>query len=303
MMDRSPVMRKSIKIRRSIFKDYCNCHDVQVFSSGATPYLLNVDRLTFEELHLLLSGLDVCTPIYMSDTSELRDKAELCLNYGLPVTIRTNRVLPESLLEKMKAVPHSALHVSIKFLDPFIRSRLDSDASAPSDLQPMMRLAKSWKIFQALVIEYQPYLVANLDTMEIVEMVKNHIRHVIVEFPVLDDMYVRSELPRWEVLGSDYDAKFRHFCEPNPPTRSWSIKPKFQQEFFTELSEFSKAKRLSIEAIEWKVNDRTRHAGTIEDYPLGMRPFMYRKGEDGRFVETVVDRERPCSECGRTLFI
>jgi len=305
-MLRVPVVRKAIKLRKPIHKEFCTCHDIQVLSMNGVPYVWNADKLSFDELHLILSGLDTLTPVMFSEPVEYcRDKIELCLEYKIPVNVCTNKVIPSDLVTEISKVPRSSIQVSMEFLDPFIRNRLAPEASDPSALIEMMHMAKSKKIFQTLEIPWYPHLVGKLDVFEMVEMMKNYVGHVIVMFLPIHDLLYKSEVTKWEALSPKSLESFKHFYEPSVPDRTWRIRNKYQQEFLSDLSDFIKVKRLTIEVVEWDESPRVRHQSVgSADHPLGMRPVLYKKGEeDGKFYLTDTETERPCHHCGKTLFL
>jgi hypothetical protein len=268
------------------------------------PYVWNADRLSTEELERLIERMDICTQVQFTEPIEFcLEKVEMCLRHGLPVSLTTKKALHPDIIELMSGVPRSSLHVLIEFPDPFIRSRLSPESSDPSDLLRMMHLVKSKKIFQALEVCWYPHLTHKLDVLESVEIFKNYVGHVIVQFPVISDLLYNEQKTGWEALSPRSLEDFKHYYEPSVQDRTWRVKGKYQQEFFSGLSDFIKTKKLTVEIVEWGDNEsRIRHMSTGSDHPLGMRPVMYKK-QDGRFHISDVELEAPCNQCGKTIFI
>lgn len=302
MIERTPIRRVPIRLRKAIHKEFCKCYNTKVMSVNGVPHLLMADSMTLSDIENFLSDVQVSTPVYFS-SADMLDKARLFLDKGIPVTVKTSRVLTNYELEMLRKVPHCAVHLSMKFLDGFIRSRLDSSSPDPSAFREMAFLAKSWKIFLALDVEYYPHLMKKLDLFEIVEMYKNLVSHVLLRFPTFTDEELRgTHITQWEALSLKYIEDFKHYYMPIVPERSWEVKPRYQQEFISELSDFIKVKRLGLEVVEWDDDDRVRHQSTgLSDLALGIKPFMYVR-EGDTFVKAPVSEEEPCGKCGKTIF-
>ena len=244
MTVRNSIKRIPIKIRNPIHKEYCDCWNMKIYSIDGIPHLIMGDNLSIEEMQSFLGTVDCCVGFYFSQhISKCRDKVILALSKGLPVTIRTKTVLPNDVLEALREVPHSAIHVSIDFLDDFPRKRLEPDSSDIFALREMMFLAKSWKIFLVLCIDYKPHLVPKLDVYEMVDITKNYVSHTLVRFPPIPDEEFYHVKYQWESIKPSSIELFKQYYMPNIPNRTWEIRPKYEKMFTNELLDI--IKRLS----------------------------------------------------------
>lgn len=299
-MERTPVTRAPIKLRKSIQREYCGCYDASVLVVGGVPQLLLGDKLTTADMIRYLDNAQVSTPVYFS--SYQHDKVIECLKRKLPVTIRTNQVLPTFIIDQLSSVPHSAIHVSINFLDDFLRNYSEAESSEVEDLRRMMYVAKSKKIFIALQMGHFPHLSSKLDAFELVDMMKNLVSHILLSFPRVLDTDYRDSMSTWESYNEESLVDFKSFYTPHVPSRSWEVKGKYQEEFISELQDFIKSKKITLELLQYEEAMRIRHTPMGSSLALGIRPFMYVK-QDGIFVKSQVDEEPPCNTCGKTMFL
>lgn len=294
-MERTPIKRVPIKIRKAIQKEYCECYNAAVMTADGIPQLIIGDNLSHDDLDKYLSEVKVSTPMYFSHPFTMNYVR--CLEKGLPITVRTNRVLGNDILNLMSDVPHCAIHVCINSLN----SEFNNDSI--DNLWNMMHVAKGKKIHLVLETEYMPHLVHKLDLYELVSMTKNLVNHMLLSFPIITDRDYHMNIDRWEEITPDAHELFRSIYVPNVPTRSWEVKAKYQQEIVSGLQDFIKAKRISLELLHIEGEDgRIRHTSLHEGLPLGIRPFMY-TNVDGMFVKTQVEEEEPCITCGKTIFL
>jgi hypothetical protein len=294
-MDRIPVTRKAIRLRQPIHKDFCSCHGVGVLTVEGKPHLVMADGLSNERMASYLNTVQQSTGIYFSeDIEECRQKIDMCIDSGLPVTIRTSTALSTEVLEKLKKVPHSGIHVSIDFLQRPIGISLEDLFSEVRTLREMMFLAKSWGIFVGVVINYFPHIISKLDLFEVCEMLKGLSRHIMITFPdISDDLY--------HVMQEEWYT-FKEFYHPVVSGRVWSINASYKKEFLDHLKTFLKSRKMSLEDINISMQSRIRHIPTgLSDLVIGINPFYFQKEQSGIFKPTQELDESPCPNCGRTL--
>lgn len=294
-MNRIPIIRKAIKLRHPIQKDFCSCHGVGVLTVEGQPHIVMADGITDECMAQYLDTVQQSTGIYFSDDiEECRGKVYMCINKGLPVTIRTSTALNVEILEKLREVPHSGIHVSIDFLQRPIGISLENLFSEVRTLREMMFLAKSWGIFVGVVIDYFPHIISKLDLFEVCEMLKGLSSHVMITFPdVTDDLY--------HVMRDDW-YNFKEFYHPVVKDRLWSINGTYKREFLEHLKIFLKTRKMSLENIDISMQTRIRHIPTgLSDLVLGINPFYFQKGQEGVFEPTRELEESPCPICKKTL--
>lgn len=304
MTTRTPIVRIPIKIRKPIYKEFCDCWNTKVFSIKGVPYFILGDSLSMRELVKMLDSLDQGIGFYFSDNiNKCKEKVLYVLSKGLPVTIKTNCVLPTEVVDALRSVPHSAIHISINFLDKSLRKRLEPESSDLFDLREMMFLSKSYKIFVVVVMNYQPHLVSKLDLYEIIDMTKNHIAHMMIKFPNIKDEEYHTYKNQWESLNTSSLEKFRQFYVADVPSRSWDIRHKYQKTIIQELQTYLKPKKINLEIINsWETNDRVRHdVSGLSDLPTGMRPFFYHKDGD-MFVRAHEPLDQVCNTCSKSVF-
>lgn len=304
MTVRTSIKRIPIKIRNPIHKEYCDCWNMKIYSIDGIPHLIMGDSLSIEEMQSFLDTVDYCVGFYFSQhISKCRDKVILALSKGLPVTIRTKTVLPNDVLEALREVPHSAIHVSIDFLDDFPRKRLEPDSSDIFALREMMFLAKSWKIFLVLCIDYKPHLVPKLDVYEMVDITKNYVSHTLVRFPPIPDEEFYRVKYQWESIKPSSIELFKQYYMPNVPNRTWEIRPKYEKMFTNELLEYLRCRKINMEVVKGHhSNNRIRHETSgLSELPLGMKPFFYGK-VNGTFKETEMTPDQRCQKCGKPIF-
>ncbi|MMZ43637.1 hypothetical protein D1872_52010 [compost metagenome] len=268
------------------------------------------DRLIDSEVESLLGECDLVVPGYFSDPLKYsRVKIETCLSRGVPVLYSTKWAIPDDLVDKLSKVPRSALQLSIEFpgLSNQKRDFLGvAKGLEPSVILPTMHAAKAKKISQILELWWHPHIVHKFDLFETVDTYKNYVSHVALCFPEISDALVHQEMPKWKEVNPDAEELFGRYFEPNVPARTWVLKDRYQQEIFSDLLDFIKSKKLSMDVLKWDNNDsRVRHEG--QGHPVGMRPVVYKKGEDGMFSELKLSsegeiQESPCESCGKTKF-
>lgn len=299
----SEVTRRPIKIRQSIHKEYCECWNTQVMSMNSIPYTWSADNMSLEELGRFLQSHTVVTTALFEEID--MDKISLCLSHGVAVTVVTNKVLTPTLIDRMSAVPRCSIQTSIEFLQSSIRNSLSPNSSEPFALLQMMHAAKAKKVYQILEVCWYPHLMNKFDLFETIDMYKNYVNHLVLRVPPFSDLVYRAEVTRWQALGLSNAEKFKHFYEPDIQGRSWKVRDKYREEIISELVDFIKSKKLSIEYTEWDSNShRVRHkqSGTAK-HPTGISNTLYQKGEDGKFILNANAEESGCPTCGKTLFL
>ena len=303
MIPRTPIVRVPVKLRKPIHKDFCSCWSISVFSIGGTPQFILGDNMTTEQLIDFLDSTDECLPIFFKEpTEKCEQKAWIALSRKVPVTIRTNKVLPNSILELMRSVPHSGIQVSMNFLDETMRERLETGSSEVKDLREMLFLAKAWKIFTSLSIEHKPHLVSKLDLLEIVELTKNHVSHILLHFPEIWDEEYLDHKYGWEALKPSSVETFKKYYTPNVPTRSWRVKENHKDDIVKVMLQFIKNRKLTLEVVGNWEGQRIRHINSGHSkLPLGIRPFFYKK-ENGLFEETKALEGSVCKTCEKPIF-
>jgi hypothetical protein len=294
-MNRISVIRKAIKLRHPIQKDFCNCHGVGVLTVEGQPYIVMADGISKEKMKSYLDTVQQSAGIYFSeDIEECKEKVYMCIDNKLPVTIRTSTALNIGILEKLREVPHSGVHVSIDFLQRPIGISLENLFSEVRTLREMMFVAKSWGIFVGVVIDYFPHIISKLDLFEVCEMLKGLGSHVMITFPdVTDELY--------HVMRDDW-YNFKEFYHPDVPSRTWRINESYKKEFLVHLKAFLKSRKMSLENINISMQPRIRHIPTgLSELALGISPFYFQKGQGGVFEPIKELVESPCSKCGKTL--
>ncbi len=312
MILRTPVTRVPIKLRKPIHRDFCKCWGVQTFAIEGVPQFINGDNsfTSAEQLIDFLDSTPVCLPIHFTyEDDSVGILIGLATSRKVPVVVKTNRVLPDYILDELRKVPHSGIQVSINFLDDLMRNRLEEGASDIFSLRQMLFLAKSWKIFTGLHVDYQPHLVSKLDLYEIITMVKNCVSHMEITFPDLSDELFYEMKSRWESLKTSSVEKFKQYYIADVPTRTWTVRSRFKEELLSGLVEYLKDKKVSIEVMEHhkkymhgSLEDRVRHMTSgLSNLPFGIRPFFYEKDEDV-FKEVESVEGCSCQKCGKPIF-
>lgn len=298
------IVRKAIKLRTPIQLDYCDCWGVKILSANGIPYLSVADGTPIENIRRMLE-LEQSIGYYFSEPIEdCMDKVLLVLSQNIPVTIKTNKVLPDKLLQMMHNVAHSSIHVSINYLDERSRLVLDPGSDSLSDMKEMLFNAKSLKIFTVLTMKYIPHLVPRLDVYEIIDMVKNQVSHMTVEFPVVSDQsFYSTYKSKWEAHKPSSLDLFRQYFTADVPSRAWEVRPKYKKVILKELQDYIKDKKIGIEVMNLhESNNRIRHAlSGMSELPLGMRPFWYQK-EEGIFKHTLESPKQICPMCQKPIF-
>ena len=306
MTTRTPIERVPIKIRKPIHKEFCSCWNTQVLSITGVPYLIMGDDLSLDELHKLLDTLDTTTGFFFSEhISKSREKIMLVLSKKLPVTVRTKCALPTDMIDALRGVPHSSIQVSINFLDDFLRNRLEPESSDLFDLREMMSIAKSYKIFVVLMMDYMPHLSSKLDLYEVIDMTKNYVSHMLLRFPsVRDEDLYDTYRTQWEALKPHYSDIFKQYYVANVPYRTWEIRPKYKKALTKELQEYLKPKKVGLEVTDlWYSKNRVRQvASGLCELPMGMRHFYYKK-EDGVFTKVPDMPDHVCKTCEKPMFV
>lgn len=299
MVLRTSVLRTPIRLRKPIHKEYCDCYGIGVMSIDGVPSMILGDGVDDRKLHEFLCETDYAATVYFTeDISQCYDSVMICLLLKIPVVIKTNKALPTQVLEEMRKVPHSGIHVSIDFLDDSLRTSLVPGASDISSLREMLFLAKSWKIFLALSVEYHPHLMSKLDLMEIVDLVKNYTSHMFLQFPRISDEYMHQTRATWESLRPGCMDLFKKYFQADVPSRRWYVKEQYKSALSQEIKEYLRGKKVSVETTDWDVGDkRIRHISSgLCKMPLGMRVFTFGK-DNGIFVEAQLEGECTCNKC------
>lgn len=299
------VVRVPIKLRKSVHKEFCSCWGIKVLSILSVPHLFSVDNLSDEQVVEFLDSTDVAVPVYFSSYTEDHNfRINQFLSRKIPVVIKTNSVIPSDILRKMKEVPHSGIHVSINFLDDLIKNRLEGGGSSIDSIREMLFLAKSWKIFSILTVDYQPHLVPKLDLFEIIDEIKNFIPHVIINFPSIDDEHLLDNKHKWEALAPSSMERFKQFYMADVPTRTWMIRDRYKEDILETLQEFVKNRKITLEVVGdyCDSSNRVRYAPSgLSKLPLGVRPFFYKK-EGIEFLEVPSIEGESCPKCGKPIF-
>jgi DNA repair photolyase len=253
----------------------------------------------------MLTEMPAMLPVHLTykEDQVFSLKLGMLIARGVPVVVKTNRVLNQWVLSELRKVPHSGIQLSIKFLDDTMRNRLERGASAISDLREMISLAKSWKIFISLSIDYLPHLVSKLDLYEMVDMVKNYTSHILIKYPAITDELFYEAKTGWEALKHGSTEKFKQYFIAQVPTRTWVVRPRYKEEITKGLSEFLRGKKITLEVLdEYEETDRIRHmASGLSDLPLGIRPFSYENVE-GIFKKTDSAEGFTCPKCEKPIF-
>ncbi len=265
------------------------------------------DKLSNEQMLDFLDTSNAGIPVYFEEYKEEHDaKIAMVLAKGLPVTVKTNKTLPHWMLEAFQKVPHCGIHASINFLEGSIKDVLEPDASDIFDLREMLALAKSWKIFTSLSIDYLPHLANRLDIYEIVTVIKNYVSHIWLHCPSIPDEYYHDYKSMWEALKPSSLEKFKQYYAAEVPTRMWTIKTRHMSEFTSELTEFLKGKKVSLETYSnssyENSDNRVRYVSSgLTKLPLGIRPFFYEK-DNGIFREVESVEGSTCQRCEKVIF-
>jgi DNA repair photolyase len=296
MVERVPIVRQSIKIRKPIQKDFCRCHKVGVVVVNGIPQLVTADEMSPTDMSKYLDSVSLTTPVYFHEYTYINRESMIeCLDRNIPVTIRTEDVLDEEILRRLSSVPHSGIHVSIDFLEGSYTNFVEDLAPRLDSLRKMMFLAKSWKIFIGLVVSFLPHITNKLDLYEVCEALKNCSSHVMISFPEIPDIVYNDRKHEW--------PNFKTYYQPYIPDRSWIVKESCRKSTLEDLNTFLSSRKMSIENISIEPMERIRHIPTgLSDLALGIRPFYYVKDENGNFSEGMGE-EQPCSTCGRTLLM
>lgn len=265
----SDIERKSIKIRKPLHKEFCNCHPVQVFSVNGVPQFTNVDRMSLGEMDSFLEASSHVTTLSINMEDDLGvDKVLRAVKYNIPVFLNTFTSIPESLILDLKKVPHSTICLNI--------DDLSMGYGDVSELDRCLSIAKSHFLHTALEIYYTPYCNV-LSLMETLDMFKNCASHAAL---ILENTeYVLDH--KGKLLDS------------------------YKEEIFQELKDFLKPRKVSLEIMEKSTESRVRHEkyGT-SDLPWGIRPFFYEKmWEKGIFEECpIIENEVSCTKCEKMLY-
>lgn len=299
------MKRTPIKIRKSVYRDYCDCHDVGVFMVSGVPQLTVVDGLSDEQFLALLDDKDLMTGIYMSEpVDQCWNKLQTAIQRGLPVTLRTEKPVSEAVLEQLRQVPHSALHLATGFTENPLLAKISLGCPVVS-FREMAALAKSYKIHIGLHLMYMPHLVDRLDLYEAVDIMKNYVGHIILTLPDIPDDTMRSMITAWECVKPSSIPQFKKFYQARVFDRTWQVKPKHREEIVSGLADFIKAKKITAELIGGFPNQhRTRHVPLGSSNPLGMSTYLYEKTDKGMFQRVSGQAyESNCGQCGKTLYL
>ncbi|MNI27988.1 hypothetical protein D3C73_817480 [compost metagenome] len=297
----SEIIRRSIKVRKSIHRDFCTCYDAQVFSVCGVPYLVSVDKMDLNEFQQMVGNVNVMVPVLMSEhIPDSWDKAVWALGQNIPVILTTKHPLQEDRIEALSQVPRSSVQIAVEFPKDTVREKLSPESSNPFSFFESLHAGKSKKVSQVLEIDWYPHLSDPLDWMEVIEAFKNYVNHVVVKFPVINDMLYRAKIQEWEQVVPQAVHSFKGFYEADVESRSWVVKPLLQEEMISQLASFIRSKKLTLELIEWDDSLRVRHSPVYSDNAFGIRPVLYAK-EGDKFVPSETVEESICTECGKTI--
>jgi hypothetical protein len=298
-MLRTPIKRAPIKLRKSIHQDFCTCWGIKVFSIDGVPYLVIGDGVPLEQLKQYLDTIETCVGVYFSEPlCDCTQKVTKCLQYGLPVTLRTSEVVPMEILELMREVPHSAIHISIDPLILSLGSSLGNNLGKVKPLREMMFLAKSWKIFVGICVEYRPLVMKKLDLYEVINLARNQASHLSVSFPAIADDDYHLNKSKWDDVYPGSSTRLKKFYTAEVSTRSWRVNSVFRKEFLSGLTSYLKERKMTLEVFEDDTNvDRIRHLSSgICNTVTGMKAFFYEKYE-GEFTEVSNIENCVCPRC------
>lgn len=295
MIVRTPVSRIPIKIRKSIVRDFCSCWGLTVLAIDGLPHLVIGDGASHSDIKNFLDSVDCCTGFYFSEPEEdCASKISLVSEYGLPITLRTDKRITDGMMAILASLPHSAIHVSMESSRNFL----------PFSVRLMLSEAKSLKVVSAVQIEYKPHLTKKLNLLDSLDSVKNYISHVLVSYPDIDDIEYNRVKSQWEQVSPGAVESFKHYYMPDVHSRSWTLKPRYRQEITSMMDDYLKPRKVTLEVVgDSKASSnrvRLDYAG-LSSNPLGMRPFLYKK-EDGRFVETHNFEGHTCPKCNLNIF-
>lgn len=283
------IIRTPVKIRKSVHREYCKCWGLKPFVINGIPHYLSMDGVSIDTVQEFLSSSDRSIGIYSSEPIEQSHKKILrVLDHGLPVTIRVNHALPETLLDTMHEVPHCAIHFYINHLDKSIKK----------SWQSMMAQAKTQKVSVMLEAEYTSHLMKKLDIFEMIEDCKNYIDHVMLYFPVISDVELLDYKNEWDM------EKFKSHYAPEIKDRSWELKHRVKHDMIKSLEIFTRYKSLGFEVLDkiFYLDDRVKlETRGLSDLPTGMRLFSYTK-VNGKYEENKME-VFTCNRCSKNLFI
>ncbi len=296
MIERTSILREPIKIRKAIVRDFCSCWGMKVLSVDGLPHLLIADGVPDINIGGFLNSVDDCIGFYISEDEEVgMSKVRMLAGFGLPVMYGIRDCISMEMVETLSIVAHSSIQINA-----------NSDSWViPWELRETLAYAKDYKVSSMLNLEYLPHLTKRLDLYENLEKVRNIVKHVVVHFPVVPDDEFNQKKPTWEDECQGSVALFKHYYMPDVPSRSWVIKPRYQQELISELREFLSLRKITLEVVgdQLVTEARVKTADQgYSKYPMGMRSFFYTK-EGVNFVQTNDYPTSVCSKCGKSIFM
>lgn len=303
------------KIKRSpIHGRFCDCWDIKILEvNGKTHHIIG-DKMSLTSLKKFLGEI-LITPSFMFTVpiEECEEKIHYLLDINIPVVIQTKTVIPEEIIEKMEKVKHSGIHVHIDSLRDFSLNSLDEGFSEVFALKQQLYLAKSWKIFTALYIDYKPHLLNRLVLFEIIELFRSCISHVLLDFKTIGDDDFRHNQEKWEKLVNFDSRDMKKLYKANVNKRAWIIKTKTVKEEVGEILEYLKLRKISIDILQFDNNtfdNKIKHVSYgLHKRPMGMRPFFYQVDEDSEHnyyinvpVKEIGALDYICTSCGKPIF-
>jgi hypothetical protein len=296
------INRQPIKLRKAYYRPTCKCYGTVVSVQGVPQYL-DITDTSLNDLYTYLKEAESTTGLYIRGLDEA--KVLVALEHKVPVTIKTDKVIPTHILEAMRGVPHCSLHVNINFIDDSVRKLLAPNASDIFDLREMMFLAKSWRITSVLHVDFMPHLMEEFDLYELLEIMKVYAPHILIHFrDIKYDEYLKNKSV-WETVKPTALERFNEVYRLSMMDTAY-VTNEYKSRFLPEFKEFSSSKKLRAEVIgDWsEQGDQIRHLKTFtEGYAFGMKPFFYKR-VDNEFVEwDTIQESKPCEQCGKQRFV
>ncbi|AGR46820.1 hypothetical protein JL_148 [Bacillus phage JL] len=281
-MNNNEIIRTPISVNRSpISVSFCNCYNQKIIKHNDHAYAVCGDKMSLGDLKDYLL-LDLPNPIYFTHlVPNWEEKINLVLDNNTPVILKTGKAIPTYLVKKMGEQNRSTLRVVINSLDDSARKLVQEESSEMKDIREMMFIAKAWKVFVSCHVDYFPHIMKPLDLLQLVEMNKNLVSSITVDFPAFTIEFLEAMVDRWQMINPKF---MEHIQKYYLLDEHEIYQPRCKAEILSKLDTFVKGRRVNI--IDLPDHNITEYH--TEEPPFGIS----------------YDNQEPttCGKCGRLLY-
>ena len=289
-------------VRTPILRQFCQCNDISVMAIDGRPVLAPLDHLSAQEIDEYLKTATVFTAAYLMYLDE--DKLEVLAKYGIPVYAGVTKGDVGHLIPHLSQVEGSEVWFSIGVSNDIVRELYTPKFPSPLTLRGAMDAFKSHKIPITAALPYNPGLMRRVDLYETIEMIRNYVSHLVIQFHDVGDDELQRSKTHWETAVPHSIDRFKKAYEADVPNRSWKVKPRFKRELIAAIKDFvGKTMTVSVGGAHWSSPGRIRYVpDEVGDFVWGSKvPLLKRKGSV--FVRDKNITEPPCEHCGLTTFL